>query len=94
MELDFIDSEARAKYTIRRKMDLIRCRECLQKQDFSTIETIGHNLKGNGLSFGFPELSQLGEKMELSARQLNTAQIHELVDLLEKWLSAQSGLPN
>jgi len=94
MEVDFLDSEAREKYTFRRKMDLVRCRECLENQDFSTIETIGHNLKGNGISFGYPELSQLGEKIEHSAREYNIAEVRELVNRLEEWLSTQSKYPN
>jgi HPt (histidine-containing phosphotransfer) domain-containing protein len=68
---------------------LIRCRECLKKRDFETIQTIGHNLKGNGSSFGFPELSQIGEKMEISARELNDSQIALLVDRLEEWVHQQ-----
>lgn len=94
MDLDLIDAETLKKYTSRRKQDLIRFRECLENKDFSTIETIGHNLKGNGISFGFPELSLLGEKIENSAREYNTAQIRELVDRFEEWLSVQNQSPS
>ena len=94
MEYDFIDSEAREKYTNRRRMDLVRCRECLASQDFSTIETIGHNLKGNGISFGYPELSQLGEQIEHSAKESRADEVRKLVDRLEEWLSTRAQYPN
>ncbi len=89
MSVDILDLEAIQRYRTRRHADLIRCRECLVKRDFETIQTIGHNLKGNGSSFGFPELSQIGEKMEISARELNDSQIALLVDRLEAWVHQQ-----
>lgn len=90
MDLEFIDADAREKYTSRRMTDLARCRECLKVNDFLTIETIGHNLKGNGVSFGYPELSLLGEQMEHSAKESNAGELKALVDRLEEWISAQS----
>jgi HPt (histidine-containing phosphotransfer) domain-containing protein len=90
MSLDIIDMEARRRYTSRRFADLVRCRECLERRDFETIQTIGHNLKGNGSSFGFPELSALGEKIESSARELNDGETELLVDRLEEWVHQQN----
>ncbi|MEZ0391990.1 MAG: Hpt domain-containing protein [Pseudobdellovibrionaceae bacterium] len=87
MDLDFIDHEAKERYTSRRQMDLLRCRECMKRNDLSEIETIGHNLKGNGISFGFPELSRLGEEMENSAKNSDHSQVQKLIDRFEEWLS-------
>ncbi|ACV62417.1 multi-sensor hybrid histidine kinase [Desulfofarcimen acetoxidans DSM 771] len=39
----------------------------LEKGDFSTIEYIGHGLKGSCGAYGFHELSELGEEMERSS---------------------------
>jgi len=89
MSAEILDLEAIQRYAMRRRADLIRCRESLQKRDFETIQTIGHNLKGNGTSFGFPELSQIGEKMEISAREKNQSQTALLVDLFEEWVHQQ-----
>ena len=89
LSLDLIDSEALQRYKSRRHADLVRCRECLKNRDYETIQNIGHNLKGNGSSFGFPELSSLGEKIEISARELNEGQIALLVDRLEEWVHQQ-----
>ena len=86
MDLDFIDQEARQKYIERRKADLDRCRQSLNTKDFEAISTIGHNLKGNGISFGFPELSTLGEKLENSAKASDFGRTQQLVDSLETWL--------
>ena len=89
MDLDFIDQEARQRYTLRRMQDLDKCRHFLSKRDFEGIRTIGHNLKGNGISFGFPELSTLGEQLEFSARDSNFDQVKSLIDSFESWIAGQ-----
>jgi len=40
----------------------------LRKQEFDEIDRLGHRLKGSGGSFGFPELSTIGEMLEVAAR--------------------------
>ncbi len=86
---DPVDAQARLRYTTRRLADLARCRESLERRDFETIENIGHNLKGNGISFGFPELSQLGASMEISARESDDDQVALLVDRFAEWVHKQ-----
>lgn len=86
MDLDFIDAEARARYTDRRRRDFSQCFHGLLAKDFSILETIGHNLKGNGVSFGYPELSQLGEKMEIAAKSSDLSQCRMYVDQLKDWI--------
>lgn len=86
MMTDLIDREARFRYVERRRKDLINCRESLEHKDFSLLETVGHNLKGNGISFGFPELSALGETLEKSAKQSNFANCQESLNRLETWI--------
>jgi HPt (histidine-containing phosphotransfer) domain-containing protein len=53
--------------------------------DFGVIESIGHNLRGNGISFGFPDLSALGERLELAAKQKRPDRIREQLAALVKW---------
>ena len=88
MELDFIDAEARTRYTDRRQLDLQRCQESLQKKDFSVLEMIGHNLKGNGISFGFPVLSHLVEKMEKAASSSDLSLCTACIAQLHPWLDS------
>lgn len=92
MSLDFIDLESRRRYRERRQSDLKVARESLNCLDFSALETIGHNLKGNGVSFGFPELSLLGEALETSAKSTNLGKAQECLDQLERWLEKTNQL--
>ena len=79
------------KYHSRRKDELPVYRKALDTQDFSAIEQIGHKLKGNGITFGFPELSELGTKMETQAQEKNLAQLEDLLRLFEKWVTSTEG---
>ncbi len=88
MDLDFIDADARKRYASRRQQDLQQCLESLKAKDFETLETIGHNLKGNGISFGYPELSRLGEELEISAKNTNFHKAQNCVHQFEEWISS------
>ena len=45
---------------------------------FASIEMIGHKLKGNGSTFGYPELTQLGLAIEEAAKKLDLEKLREL----------------
>ncbi len=56
----------------RRNEDIQRIREALASKNFDAIATIGHNLRGNGASYGFPELSAIGVALEERALAADT----------------------
>lgn len=63
-----VPNEIMLKYIERRKRDLEDCMACLANHKFEDIERVGHQLKGNGATFGHPELSQIGKKLEQAAQ--------------------------
>lgn len=77
-----IPHEAVVKYMERRKTDIEKCRTALKNGDLSVIETVGHQLKGNGITFGFPEISTIGEALENAAKQNNSDAASKQVDAL------------
>ncbi len=81
------DREAQLRYRQRRQLDLANCRHGLSQNDFSTLITVGHNLKGNGVSFGYPELSHLGQRLENAAKTANHQMASECLEQLEAWLA-------
>ena len=56
--------------------------------EFDAIRRFAHNLKGTGTAFGFPVLSEMGVRMERTAREGKAAdlrgQIQDLRDYLER----------
>ncbi len=57
------------KYLAGRVADLQKILTALAAQDFDEIKFIGHNMKGSGSSFGFPEITAAGQALENAAGQ-------------------------
>jgi DNA-binding NarL/FixJ family response regulator len=51
-----------------RRKDVVTIADALDKNDFDVIATLAHNMRGTGTSFGFPELSAVGDELEKAAR--------------------------
>ena len=51
------------QYLSRREGDLIELKSALREGKFDVIYKIGHNMKGNGSSYGFDRLSSIGENL-------------------------------
>lgn len=75
--------EARQKYLERRKQDVIASKEALSKLDYAFLERLGHQIKGNAITFGFDELTHIAVAIEQAAKTKDTAQLQELVTRFE-----------
>lgn len=82
-----VPTEMRTKYVERRKQDLEVCLTSLERLDFSEIAKVGHQLKGNGSTFGYPELSSIGKKMEIAAHNENLPSIEEALKDFSRWVN-------
>lgn len=51
-----------------RRREQLLMETCLAESDFEQIARLGHRLKGSGGSFGFPQLSSLGARLEHVAK--------------------------
>jgi CheY-like chemotaxis protein len=70
------------RYLLRREEDGVALREAMEREDYECIARIGHNLRGNGVSFGLPELSAIGERIEAAARDRSRSRLEEPIALL------------
>ena len=77
---------AKKKYFSRRKVDLVSCHNALSISDFAFLQNIGHQLSGNGTSFGFDRLSEIGVQLETAAKEKNLKFCIELIEQLAKSL--------
>lgn len=55
-------------YLARRREEILTLNDALERQDFESLRTIGHNLHGSGGAYGLPRMSELGKKLENAAR--------------------------
>lgn len=70
----------------RRERDVGAILEALERRDFRSIETLGHNLRGNGISYGFPEISTIGEALEEAAKARRADRVLGQLTALKRWI--------
>lgn len=74
------------RYIEHRERDVAVLRHSLDARDFVAIGRMGHNLRGNGASYGFPEIAVMGEALEAAARAKSVAGVVAQLRSLEQWL--------
>jgi len=82
------------RYLERRATDVEDARVALMVEDVAGLIRIGHNLRGSGASFGFPQLSELGGQLEDFAKHCEFASIPSLLDRLDAEVSRERSQPN
>jgi CheY-like chemotaxis protein len=75
-------------YLAARREELPGMTALLAASDFKSLAILGHNLKGSGTSYGFPDLTRIGIALEQSANQTDSgalgAQLTDLKDYLAR----------
>lgn len=60
--------------------------DALERQDFQSIQSIGHSLKGVGGGYGFDGMSDLGAKIEALAEAQELAELTDIIKQYENYL--------
>jgi CheY-like chemotaxis protein len=68
-------------YIARKQRDVLRMMELLPSKGLNELRVFGHDMKGTGACYGFPELTKLGAAIEAAAKAGDLAQ---LADQLSK----------
>ena len=55
-------------------------------EDYPSMQRIGHNLNGTGGSFGFPQITALGARIEQAAKDRTIGEVQPAVDELASYL--------
>lgn len=66
-------------YIERRDRDIIDLNSFLKERDFDSIKRLAHKLKGNGSSFGFDRLSEIGDLLGVASYEKNDWMINKLI---------------
>jgi HPt (histidine-containing phosphotransfer) domain-containing protein len=75
------------QFLANRVRDLARCREALVRGDLELVARLGHNMRGNGVSFGLPRVSTIGGQIEDAANTNDVAALGALLDALEAYVA-------
>jgi len=69
-----------------RRGDVGRLRDLLANGDFAAIQSLGHNIRGAGGPYGFPQVSVLGAAIESAAAAHAAPPIAGAANDLERFL--------
>jgi len=70
-----------------RQKDILKLEQAIEEQDFETLRSIGHNLKGVGGGYGFHDMTIFGAAIEEGAKEKNLETINENVKKLSHYLA-------
>jgi HPt (histidine-containing phosphotransfer) domain-containing protein len=73
-------------FLARRQQDLTVINHELERDGFSALEQLGHNLKGTGRSYGFDGISETGKALEQAAQHHDAAEIRRQATKLAEYL--------
>lgn len=74
----------------KRLMDCVLIERLLLEGDLAEIRTLGHRMKGAGGSYGFDEVSDIGETLECAALVHDVDTIRRAVERLRNYLARVS----
>lgn len=75
------------RYVERRKKDLEDCQASFKLHNYSVLEKVGHQLKGNGTTFGFADISTIGKRMELAAANADAPEVEKALEDFSNWVT-------
>ena len=75
-------------YLEKRRADVAKLREALERGDMAIIRTLGHQMAGTGGGYGFDTITEIGNRIEESALANDSACIQTSIQDLERYLSA------
>jgi HPt (histidine-containing phosphotransfer) domain-containing protein len=70
--------ELKKKYLERRIEDIQFLIASLEKNDFEPALKLGHQVKGNAVTFDFPQIATFGQQIEMAAKNQNKEELKSL----------------
>ncbi len=80
-----IPDEMRRRYVDRRFKDIQDCHNKLVNLDWIFFERLGHQLKGNALSYGYEDLSEIAFDLEAAALEKDLIKLETCVNAFRQW---------
>ena len=84
--------EAAQRYLMAKKNDIPRLLSLVRAKDFELLRRVSHDMKGTGTSFGFPDMTRLGQLMECSAKEQDDVGLSVQLLELSRYVAAAAEL--
>ena len=73
-------------YLEKRQQDVAVLKDALKKQNYESIQDLGHRMKGTGEGYGFQGITQAGAEIEDGAKSKNNVLIEKGIENLADYL--------
>jgi len=73
-------------YLENRRHDIREINNALVQDDFETIRSLGHKMKGSGGGYGFDAISDIGRALENAAKDRRAQEIRDQLERLQYFL--------
>ncbi len=85
--------DLKIKYLKRRTQDIEKLRILLSQEDYRDAAKLGHQVKGNAITFEFPQMAGLGIEIEKAALNRDKESLNSLLEKMEDMIQqAQTSL--
>lgn len=78
--------ELKIKYLSRRIEDIKRLRMYVENDDYAFAQKVGHQVKGNAVTFDFPQIAPIGHEMEKAAQKKDKETVKFLIQKMESFV--------
>jgi signal transduction histidine kinase/DNA-binding NarL/FixJ family response regulator len=75
-------------YLEKRRADVAKLRAAVDRGDYATIRTLGHQMAGTGGGYGFERITEIGEVLEESALTGDVARVRNTIEELDHYLNS------
>jgi signal transduction histidine kinase/FixJ family two-component response regulator len=75
-------------YLEKRRGDVAKLRAALDRGDYTTIRTLGHQMAGTGGGYGFEPITEIGSALEESALANDVGRLLASIEHLDRYLNA------
>jgi CheY-like chemotaxis protein len=69
-----------------RRRDILTVSTALDNSDYEQIRIVGHKMRGSGTGYGFPEITAIGQRLELAAENRDAKKSREHLTELSDYL--------
>lgn len=80
--------QLRSEYIASMKKEVEELDKKLSPKEFEAFKFFGHNIKGNGVAYGFPEISKFGAKIEEAAKNQDYPSLVTTFNEFKEYLSS------
>ena len=81
--------EQKIRYLSRRKDEITFLFDYYKESNFEAIGFIAHKIKGNGSTFGYPNLSCIAKDIEIAIAESNFSKLESLFNQLNIFVSSE-----